>query len=284
LKDKPNDATLISNIALGHRRIGGILKDKPDEARVEYEAAVAGRKKLYEGDPGNMDWRNGLTRDYTLLADLLMQEKDWRGAAQNYNNALRIVEGIVQRNPTDNGWQKTLAVLDVKRGDASLNRGNEALNLPVPDESSRRIDESTRRIEEALERYRAAAELYQGLSKAGDPRYQDLFDVSIKIGDVLVHQNKYQDALAAYQTASAAADQAAPTQRVVDWKVKLAVALEQAGDGLYHLAGPAGGDPAFYQKALEAVEAAAAKEPDNPDLQTRKAALTAKIEARKSAQ
>jgi hypothetical protein len=282
LNNAPDDATLISNIALGHRRIGGILKDKPDEARIEYEAAVAGRKKLYEGDPGNMDWRTGLTRDYTLLADLLMQKQDWRGASQNYNAALQIVEGIVQRNPKDTDWQKTLAALNVKRGDASLNRGNEALIRPEQDESSRRIDESTRRIEDALERYRAAAKLYEGLSKAGEQRYHDLFDVRIKIADVLVHQSKYQDALDAYQSASAAAEQAASTQRVVDWQIKLAVALEQAGDGFLHVAGTAGGDPTFYQKALEPIEAALAKEPNNPDLQARKAALSAKIESQRT--
>jgi hypothetical protein len=35
---------------------------------------------------------------------------------------------------------------------------------------------------------------------------------------------------------------------------------------------------AFYQKALEALQAAAVKEPDNQNLQSRKAALSAKIE------
>jgi tetratricopeptide (TPR) repeat protein len=275
LSKKPGDASLISNIALGHRRIGGILKDKPEEARVEYEAAVAGRKRLYEGDPGNMDWRTGLTRDYTLLADLLMQKEDWRGASQNYNAALRIAEGIVQRNQGDIGWQRTLATLNVKRGDASRRRADEALLRPEPDEPSRRT-------EDALGHYRAAADLYEDMSKAGAPRSHDLFDVLIKVGDILVRQGKFKDALDAYQSASTTAEQAASTQRVVDWQIKLSVALEQAGDGFYHLLNTAGGDPTFYQKALEAVEAAAVNEPENLDLQTRKAALSAKIESQKA--
>jgi tetratricopeptide (TPR) repeat protein len=275
LSKKPDDASLMSNVALGHRRIAGMLKDKPDEARVEYEAAVAGRKKLYEGDPGNMDWRTGLERDYTLLADLLMQKQDWRGASQNYNAALQIVEGIVQRNPKDADWQKTLAALNVKRGDASLNRGNEALIRPEPDEPSRRV-------EDALVHYRAAAELYEGMSKASAPRYHDLFEVRIKVGDILVRRGKFNDALDAYQSASTTAEQAAPGQRVVDWQIKLAVALEQAGDGFLHLAATAGGDPTFYQKAIEAIEAGLAREPDNPDLQARKAALSAKIESQRT--
>jgi hypothetical protein len=35
---------------------------------------------------------------------------------------------------------------------------------------------------------------------------------------------------------------------------------------------------AYYQKALEVVEAAASREPENPKLQSRKSAITAKIE------
>jgi hypothetical protein len=68
----------------------------------------------------------------------------------------------------------------------------------------------------------------------------------------------------------------------VDWQIKLAVALEQAGDGFLHLAATAGGDPTFYQKAIEAIEAGLAREPDNPDLQARKAALSAKIESQRT--
>jgi hypothetical protein len=35
----------------------------------------------------------------------------------------------------------------------------------------------------------------------------------------------------------------------------------------------------YYRKALEALEAAAVKEPDNQDVQSKKAAIAAKIEA-----
>jgi hypothetical protein len=279
LNNKPGDLTLISNIALTHRRLGALLKDNPDDARLEYEAAVKDRQMLYDSDPGNSYWQSGLATDSRLLGDILMQKQNWRGALQSYNTAIRIAEGFVSKNRADIGWQRTLADLNVKRGDALVHRGKEVVDRPeLP------VDESSRLIKTALDHYRAAEAGYESLVQAGNPRDRDLFDLRIKVGDVLVQQGNFKDALTAYQTASAAADQAAPTQRVVDWQVKLADALERAGDGLYHLAGPAGGDPAFYQKALEAVEAAAAKEPDNPDLQTRKVGLTAKIEAEKSPQ
>ena len=60
--------------------------------------------------------------------------------------------------------------------------------------------------------------LRAGLRKsAGNfhPPFRELFDVRIKIGDVLVRKNDYQEALKVYQSASELAQQAAARQRVV---------------------------------------------------------------------
>jgi tetratricopeptide (TPR) repeat protein len=279
LKKTPDNASLVSNMALTHRRIGTLLKDKPDEAQPEFKAAVEYRQKLYEGDPGNMLWRTGLATDETLLGDVLLQKGDWGAALQNYKSAAQMAEEIVSTNPTEPGWRRNLAALDVKQGDALINRGDQVLVQPEPVQ-----DESSRLIANALARYQAAADAYESLAKAEDPRYRDLFDVRIKIGDVLVRQNKYSEALSAYQAAAATAPQAAPTQ-LVELQIRLSFALEQAGDGLAHeSAGQGGADAvAFYQKALDALDAAASKAPDNQDLQSRKAALTIKLATQRSA-
>ena len=85
----------------------------------------------------------------------------------------------------------------------------------------------------ALDRYRDAAQSYERLLiKVESPPYGELFEVRKKIGDVLVRRNDYQEALQAYQAASIFAVEAAATQRVVDWQIKLSNAVEQAGDGL----------------------------------------------------
>jgi len=65
----------------------------------------------------------------------------------------------------------------------------------------------------------------------------------------------------------------------------LAKAIEEAGDGREHETASAGTTTAleFYQNALDVIEAASAKTPDDPQLRSRKDELTAKIEARKSA-
>ena len=101
LDGNPSDATLISNIALTHRRIGDLLRDEnPDEAQREFEAAVEARRQLYQRDPGNADWRIGLVTDNTRLGDVLFQKKkNWQGL-RNYNEAVQIVEAIILNNPT----------------------------------------------------------------------------------------------------------------------------------------------------------------------------------------
>jgi hypothetical protein len=285
LKDAPENATLLSNAALTYRRIAASLKDKPDEAELQYEAAVAYRKKLYAGDPGNMTWGTGLVRDYTSLGDVLMQREKWQKASQTYNAAIRIAEPIVLKYPADTTWLKRLAELNGKRGDAARHRGDVAVDQP-------RVDESARFIDDALALYRTAAENFEDLAKkqkAGTALYRELFDVRVKIGDVLVRQNKPSEGLEAYQSASATVERVATARDVVDLQIKLSTAIEQAGDGL--------AQPsvccqlvsredvlAYYRKALETLQAAAAKAPDNPDLQSRMAALTKKIEIRRSAQ
>lgn len=284
----PGEATITSHIALSHRRIGGLLKGKPDEAQREHETAIAYRKKLYEGDPANVSWRTGLVTDYMLLGDVLMQKEDWRGASQSYNEAVRIGEGLTLKDPNNVGWRRNFAAANLKRADALIHRGNDALVEPEAV-----VDELSRKLEDALRRYRLAAEHLEkaaNISEGGPSRYLKLFDTQIMIGDLLVRQNKYKTALEAYQSASATAKRTEPIERIANWQMKLSVALEQAGDGLasnagkgmsgdFHLAGKAGEDAlSFYQKALEVIEPATIKEPDDQNLQSRKAAITAKIE------
>ena len=158
LKRTPDNASLISNLANNHRRVGGVLKDKPEEAKVEYQAAVAGRQKHYESDPGNPAWRSSLITDYALLADTLVQKEDWRGALQNYGAALRIVEGVAARDPSNASLQRTLATLNAKRADVLVRRGNERIDRPEPVEN-----QASRLINEALQRYRAAASGFETL-------------------------------------------------------------------------------------------------------------------------
>jgi tetratricopeptide (TPR) repeat protein len=284
----PEDATLLSNAALTHRRIGQLLRDKPAEAKEEFQAAVDKRRKLFESDPGNVPWRTGLATDQKMLGETLKELKDFRGALQNYAAATQLEEALVKKDPANVVWQRTLAETNVKRGDVLVARGDEALINPDPV-----VDEPTRRIADALMRYQAAAALFEKLvndPQAGASRFANLFDVRIKIGDVLARQNKYRDALDTYQAALAAAALAAPTRRVVDWQIKAAIAIEQACDFLVQRAEDVPNGPALagsdepdgltcYQKAMAAIDAAAVKEADNSEVKARRAALSAKIEA-----
>jgi tetratricopeptide (TPR) repeat protein len=145
-----SDATLISNIALTHRRIGDLLLDEnPDEAQREFEAAVKAGRQLYQRDPARADWRIDLVTDNTRLGDVLFQKKkNWQGL-RNYNEAVQIVEAIILNNPK---WESSLAALNAKRGDVLFKQGEDRLKNPDPPEAA-----SSRFMRNALERYYDAA-------------------------------------------------------------------------------------------------------------------------------
>jgi hypothetical protein len=113
--------------------------------------------------------------------------------------------------------------------------------------------------------------------------------VRLKIADVLVRQKKFDQALGAYDSASEIAQKAAATSPVADWQIALSQSLEEAGDFLARESGsgalPAGSINAlvYYGKALDFMQSAASKGPDNSELQSRTAALTAKIKSQQSA-
>lgn len=286
----PDNASLISNVATTHRRIGGMLKD-PAKARVEYEAAVKYRKKLYEGDPGNVPWRRGLALDLTLLGDTLVKLNEIRAAAQNYNAAARIYDSSNLNDPNDTALLRNSAILNSKRGDILVQRANNAGNPAIPV-----IDESQRLVGDALARYITAADAFEKLTsapKSGKAPFSNLFDVQIKIGDLFVRQHKFKDAANAYQAASQTIDQASADQPVSGWRARLSAALEQTGDVL---AQAAPGDAstsqlavsapedalAFHQKALDAIEPVVSGVPDDQGMIATKARLLTKIARHRS--
>ena len=137
-----------------------------------------------------------------------------------------------------------------------------------------------------MERYRVSEQAYESLLGISSPPFRELFDVRMKIGDVLVRKNDYQEALKVYQSASELAQQAAARQRVVSWQIKLSNALEQAGDflalrakGNTELAPSGTFLRAYYHKALEILDAELIKQPNNQDLHSRKVSLDAKLKA-----
>lgn len=280
LRKNPDDASRISNIATIHRHLYDLLDDKPDEALDELIEAVKDRRRLYQGDPGTKAWMTGLMKDCQSLGDALKARNDWQGAFGNYEEAAQVAEEFVSKNPGSTNWTRWLAGLNARRGEAMVALADKLMKNPEPPQS-----ESDRDINSAMERYDAAAQQYQGLLDQKDPPYQDLFDVRIKIGDLLTRQLKSDQALKVYQSASELAQRAGATLKVPDWQVNLAKAMAEAGQGLEHeLEAPEAGRTAllFYQNALAIVEAAAAKAPDNQQLAARKNELNARIKALQS--
>jgi tetratricopeptide (TPR) repeat protein len=287
LRTTPDDATLVSNAAITRRRIGQLLKDKPGEALPELQAAVAYRRKLFEGDPSSVPWRTGLAFDQKLLGDILFALEDYRGAAQAYAAASQIEEGLVLKDPANLGWQRNLAATNIKRGDLLIARA-EARENPEP-----AVDDNTRRSRDALARYQRAAEISERLlpqRAAGADRFANLFKARIKVGDTLARLFDHAAALDSYQAALAVVALAPPSEPVTTWYVEVADSIREAcefvekGPSTPALAGRDQGDAlTCYQKALAAIEAAAAKAPDNAEVKEKKVVLSTKVQALQSA-
>lgn len=279
--DKSWDASLASNVANTHRRIGELMDDDDELGQREYQAAVDARKRLYEIDPGNINWCVGLVTDYTRLGDVFARKRNWREALNSYNEAVRVAEVIVSKDPNSSRWRKNVGSLNAKRGDALVTWWNEVMNRP---DAPEQLFTSA-----ALDRYRLAAQNYESLLDSQAPPYHELFEVRLKIADVLVRQKKFDQALGAYDSASEIAQRAAAIRPVANWQIALSKSLEEAGDFLANESGSgaqlAGNIDAlvYYGKALDALQSAASKGADNSQIQSRTAALTAKLKSQPAA-
>ena len=278
--NKSRDVSLASNVANTHRRIGELL-DNDEQARLEYQAAVDERKKVYESDPGNIAWCVGLATDYTRLGDVLVRKQNWREALSSYNEAVRVAEVVLSKDPNSIRWRNSVGSLNKKRGDVLVSWWNEVMNLPGAPEL---LFTSA-----ALERYRLAAQNYESLLNSQSPPYHELFGVRLKIADVLVRQKKFDEALGAYDSASVIAQKAAAVGSVTDWQIALSKSLEEAGDFLarerdsgVQLAGDSNA-LVYYEKALECIRGAASEDANNPQIQGRTAALSVKIKSQQPA-
>jgi tetratricopeptide (TPR) repeat protein len=219
--------------------------------------------------------------DYTRLGDVLARKRNWREALNTYNEAVRVAEVILSKDPNSIRWRNNVGSLNTKRGDVLVTWWNEVMNRPDAPEL---LFTSA-----ALERYGLAAQNYESLLDSQAPPYHELFGVRLKIADVLVRQKKFDQALGAYDSASEIAQKAAATWPVTDWQIALSKSLEEAGDFLARESSSgaqlAGNINAlvYYGKALDSIQSAASKGPDNSQIQSRTAALTAKIKSQQSA-
>ncbi len=79
-------------------------------ARQLFEQAYAIRQRLHKDDPGNPTWAFALSQSLVRLGDLRVSpDKDYPGAAKNYQDALALIIGLVGQQPDNVDWQRELA-------------------------------------------------------------------------------------------------------------------------------------------------------------------------------
>jgi tetratricopeptide (TPR) repeat protein len=235
-----NDNVVQSNLAGNHRDIAVVYVERGDLAAgsAEYELSVELQKRLMARDRDNANWQFSLASSYTGLGGILKQQGDLAGALDRYQKAYALRQELAGKDRTNPGRQSSLA----------------RAAIPVAD----LLVALKQDLGEAVKLYREAIDI---LDEAR-PRYdREVFECYIRIGDVRVLQDDWEDALKEYQRASAIArDIVAGEPGNVTWQKNLATSYIKIGD---LLAAQRRSHEAleYYKQALEIITALAAKSP-----------------------
>ncbi|MBX7170715.1 MAG: serine/threonine-protein kinase [Pyrinomonadaceae bacterium] len=102
--------------------IGDILDDsnKPNEALEYYEKSVTELEKLLDENPENKQYQSWLGEKYNSIGNLFMKKEQAETALNFYTKSLKIYEDLSANAPENTFQQRSLAVLQMKVGNANL--------------------------------------------------------------------------------------------------------------------------------------------------------------------
>jgi tetratricopeptide (TPR) repeat protein len=140
----------LRGFAISHQRIGDIAIEtgRLEEALTEYRAYQAAAERLValeaSGAP-NLTWRLDLAIAHQRIGDVLLEQKKYGEALQEFQIYAKGAETATRRDPDKNEWQRFLGNSYIGVGDALIGLG---------------------RIDEAIEQFRAAVAIYEWLASA----------------------------------------------------------------------------------------------------------------------
>jgi tetratricopeptide (TPR) repeat protein len=237
-----DDATIQGSVAIGRGRIARLYErwGRPgdlDLALEQYRIAIEVLEILLGRDSANAFWQNLVAPWYSQSGALLIKKGELTAALAQYQKAYPLRRALALRDP--------IPARQYESADAAIKVANLLVEL--------------KSLSEAVRIYREAVETLDEVR----PKYDlDVFQIHIKIGDVLAMQGELPNALTEYETASDIARKAAaadptsgPWQKVLEESyLKIGEFLIRQGrprDALDH-----------YQKALKFVDELAAKHAD----------------------
>jgi len=198
-----------------HTMLGDVhaARDAHDEALCAYAQAQVEVRVLLEAQPAKND---GLERDLSVTFDRIGDRLARRGALAealaSYAQGLKIVEGLVAREPKNSIWLRDLSVSHERIGDILDRQGD---------------------VEGALDCFRRGLHVAHGLAALDPSNAQWQWDLSVshdRIGDMLMAMQKTDEAVESYRKGLAIAEALValdPTN--IGWRRDLAVSYHKIG-------------------------------------------------------
>ncbi len=196
IKQQPNNAQLLNEMALAHLRLGHInrmVDDRPEAAR-EYEQAIAQFDSLSRSNAGHPEYRQALASAYTWLGETMRPLRErYADAEKAYGNALRVQMELVNAYPGNATYRQELARTRYDRG--ILSWSGAAPGEPRFDQAEADFRDAVRLLE-PIAGNTADVQISQDLARAynnlanllwqqGMPEAKGLFEKAILIHEAL---------------------------------------------------------------------------------------------------
>jgi hypothetical protein len=81
-------------------------------------------KSLAEADPGNAEWRRGLSVSHDRIGDVKVAQGDLPGALAAFTAGMDIAKSLAEADPGNAGWRRDLVVSHVKLARAKSGLGD----------------------------------------------------------------------------------------------------------------------------------------------------------------
>ena len=121
----------IRGLALAHQRMGDVHRDlaDPDRALAQFKAYRDVARRLVgmeKPNVPNLTWRLDLAIGHQRIGDILLEQREYKGALGEYLIYRKAAEEAAQRDPEQGEWQRFLANSRLKIGDALIAQGTVA--------------------------------------------------------------------------------------------------------------------------------------------------------------
>jgi non-specific serine/threonine protein kinase/serine/threonine-protein kinase len=313
-KDSPENIPLQAEIATAYEKIGDV-QGGPGEANLgdtsgaleSYNKALSIRKAIFADNPSDPAARDGLSRSYIRIGQILQDMGRYQEALQYHQNQLDLTKGLAASLPSDPKAQARLASSYDGMGDilSSLNKWDASLqnyeasagiyktlaekypqhhiyrgNWALQQKKMGGVFEARGEFTHALQKYRSALAIDEELASispedASAQRdvaidYSSLGDAISKSGDNITAIHDYQRALAIDRRLSAADPKDASA------RFYLVYDLYRLGDGQLKMANIHGAIATYHLAVLKA-EANSNSDPENTMMRSELARVYSKL-------